>query len=326
MIGYLARRLALSAATLLLITMAVYAAARLAPGDPVDGESGMPAAASSWARNRHMLDSVPMGYARWLAGLARLDLGVSIGVSPGRPVASLVADALPYTLALGVLSFLLTLSVALPLGILSAWQPRSVAARGATAALYAMDALPVFWIALALQGLFASRLGWLPVLFAGPAEGSVGLAGLPGRAPYWILPTLAITLGSLAFVIRFCRASLLEELGEPYTQAARARGAGELRVVTRHALANTGVPLLSLAGMTLPGIVSGSILVESIFALPGVGRLLFSAAEWRDYPVVLAVTLLAALATLAASLVADLLYRVADPRITIHESPEVAPE
>jgi len=323
MAGYLVRRLLLSLLALLLVTLAVYAAIRLAPGEPEGGEDRAGRAGmEAWLARCHAGDPIPVGYLRWLGDVARLDLGLSLSVQPGRPVAALVADALPFTVVLGSLALVLTLGLALPLGILAAWRPGSPTARAGTGVVYLVHALPAFWIALVLQQVVAARWGILPVLGPGPTAGGApfGAVAALAAAPYWILPSLSIALGSLGFVIRFCRNNILEAMSEPYVLAARARGAGDRRVLLGHALMNTLVPLISLAGLMLPGVVSGSVLIESIFALPGVGRLFFVAASRRDYPVVMAVALLTATATLLAHLLADLLYRAADPRVDVGDA------
>ena len=321
MAGYLVRRLALTALTLIAITAAVYAGARLLPGTPSsDDDPTMRRGLEPWTRSFHMTDPVPVGYARWLADLMSLDLGTSLSVSPGRPVASLLADALPYTLTLGLLAFVSTLCLAIPLGIACAWRPDSIGSRSSAAILYALHALPAFWIALALQQVVGGRLGLLPVQgpspLSLPSDGS-GWESIMAIAPHWVLPTAALALGSLAFIVRFIRSAMLEAISGEYVRAARARGAGQARVLLGHALANAAVPLISLAGLMLPGIVSGSVLVESIFALPGMGRLFFTAAGRRDYPVIMAIALLAAAATLFAGLIADLAYRAVDPRVSL---------
>ncbi len=320
MAALIARRLVLWTLTLLLITAAVYAAVRSLPGTPTWNEdlTARPQA-SAWLERTHAADPILIGYARWMADLARLDLGISFALEPGRPVTALLADALPYTLTLGFAAFTMTLLVAVPLGALSAWRPDSLGAKGGGAALYALHALPVFWIALGLQQTVGGRMALLPGHGPGPAghspldQGTV--AWLAACAPHWILPTAALTLGSLAFIIRFCRSALMDAMGKPYAQAARARGAGDGRVLLRHGLANAAVPLISLMGVMLPGIVSGSVLVENVFGLPGVGRLFFNAAIQRDYPVIMAIAVLTATATLIANLCADLLYRAVDPRM-----------
>ncbi len=323
MTGYYLRRLLLSMVTLFLITATVYAAMRLLPGNPTWSDEPVASPQiEAWLQKYHVREPIPVGYVRWLWDLARLDLGVSLGVQPGRPVSALVADALPYTLLLGCTSFTLTLVLAIPIGIASAWRPGSPGAKAGAGLLYALHALPAFWIALALQQLFGSHLGWLPIHGPAPMDGPEhqnALGTMVSAVPYWILPTAALTLGSLAFVIRFCRASLLEAMGEPYIRAARARGAGRKRILLRHALANTAVPLVSLTGLMLPGILSGSVLVEQIFALPGLGRLFFTAAGRRDYPVIMTLAVMTAVATLSAGLLADLMYRTVDPRVVLED-------
>ncbi|HEY3176190.1 MAG TPA: ABC transporter permease [Candidatus Polarisedimenticolia bacterium] len=314
MAGYLGRRLLLSAATMLLITAGVYAAIRLAPGIPGPDDETARAAPGGWIDAYHIQDSIPVGYARWIADLARLDFGRSLGVAPGRPVADLVESALPYTLLLGSMGFALTWMVALPLGILGAWIPRSPGARVSAALLFCLHALPAFWIALALQQVVAGRLGALPAVGPGPLEARAGMTGLMACVPYWVLPTVALTTGSLAFVIRFCRSVLLEAASHEYVATARAKGAGPARVLCRHALGASAVPLVSLTGLMLPGILSGSVVIETIFGLPGIGRLLFRAAGQRDYPVIMAVSLMAAAATVGAHLLTDLIAGAADPR------------
>jgi len=309
MAGYLVRRLLLSALTLLMITLFVYVAARVLPGEPTWGEEPQVRPhVDAWLRSVHATESIPRGYAHWLSGMTRLDLGTSIALQPGRRVTELVREAFPWTLTLGLLSFLTTLLIALPLGTIAAWRPASLAARAGAAGLYLLHALPTFWIALVLQALLAGRMGLLPVL--GTTAGGTGVS--PSS---WILPTLALSIGSLAFVIRYFRSTLLDSAQASYCRAARARGAGDGRILMGHALANTAVPMISLLGMILPGILGGSVVIESIFALPGLGRLLYRAAAQRDYPVVMGLALLTATATLVATLIADLLYRVADPRV-----------
>ena len=316
MTGYLARRLGMSAITMVILTAAVYASIRWLPGGPSTADAqGSTSVRETWLARYHPLDPLPVGYARWLGDVARLDLGLSLSVQPGAPVADILAAALPYTLLLGALAFALTVCVALPLGLLSAWKPRSAGARSTAVLLYALHALPGFWIALALQQVVSGRWGWLPPLGAGPLDAVPGPGGVAASAPYWILPTLAVTLGPLAFVIRFCRTALLEAIAQGYAVGARARGAGMARVLCAHALAGSAVPFISLLGLILPAALSGGIVVETIFGLPGMGRLFFLAASRRDYPVLMALSCLFAAATMATQLLADLLYRRADPRV-----------
>ena len=314
--AYLLKRLLLGGFTLLLITIAVYAAVRILPGEPSWGdEPQIRPHVERWLRSLHADEPIATGYSRWFRDLMRGDLGTSLGVQPGRPVAALLLEAIPWTATLGLLSFATTIFLALPIGVLGAWRPAAPAARITTGLLYILHALPAFWIALALQHLLAGRLRLLPVLGTPPGSDSGGLP--PGI--HWVLPTLALSLGSLAFVIRFCRSALLEASRADYARAARARGADDVRVFLGHAMANTAVPLISLVGLMLPGILAGSVMIETIFALPGIGRLFFLAAGRRDYPVMMALSLMSAAATLIATLGADILYRAADPRVALVE-------
>jgi peptide/nickel transport system permease protein len=316
--GYLIRRLLLAILTLLIISAVVYAAVRVLPGGPTWGEDPVNRPqVEAWMRTHHIDEPILIGYARWLGTVLRFDLGTSLSVRPGSPVTTVVADALPYTLLLGSLGFILTMVTAIPLGMLSAWRPDSAVARTGSALLYLLHALPTFWIALVLQQTIAGHLSLLPLLGPGPVGGGTGesRASFLASVPYWVLPTLAMTLGSMAFVIFLSRTTLLDAARGTIARAARARGAGDRRVLLVHGLASAAVPLVSLAALMLPGIVAGSIMIETIFALPGLGRLFFLAASRRDYPLVMALALLSATATVLVNLAADLVYRALDPRV-----------
>ena len=307
----------------MIISLIVYAAVRLLPGGPTWGEDPVNHPhVEAWMRTHHIDEPIVSGYVRWLGTVIRFDLGTSLSVRPGTAVTTLIADALPYTLLLGSLAFLLTMATSIPLGMLGAWRPDSALTRTGAALLYMLHALPIFWIALILQQLVAGRLRLLPLLGPGPV-GQPARASLLENASYWVLPTLAMTLGWLAYVTFFSRTTLLESAGGGVARAARARGAGDGRVLVRHGMARAAVPLVSLASMLLPGLMAGSVLIEKIFALPGLGRLFFLAASRRDYPLVMGLSLLAAATTVLANLGADLLYRAVDPRVMDKGDPEV---
>lgn len=324
-----ARRLLLPAATLLTITIALYAGVRALPGSPAWGEeAGARPAVERWLARQHVADPLPVGYLRWLADLIRLDLGVSLSVQPGRPVLELIGAALPWTCLLGLLAILMTLGLAVPLGGLAALRPQALASRASAGLLYALHALPVFVVALLLQQTLAGRLGLLPGS-GPPPELEESTAGWAPRlllsVPYYVLPVLSLALGSLAFVIRLSRASFLQGMARRWAEAASARGAARSRVIRRHALGHAALPLISLLGLMLPAVAGGSVMVETVFALPGMGRLFFTAVGRRDYPVIMAISLLVAAATLAAGAISDALYRIADPRMRDGRSPEAAP-
>jgi peptide/nickel transport system permease protein len=313
MAASLLRRLLAAAGTWLLLTVLLYAAVHAIPGSAVIEEdtgasaSGSPQGRPHDAERPDSVMSGAAGYVDWLSAVARLDFGVSRGVEPGRPVSDLLRDALPWSMALGALALLLTVALAAPLSFLGAWRPGSLTARLGEVVLHALPALPVFWMALVLQQILAVRLGWLPLM--GPGTG--GMAG----AAHWVLPAASLSLGSLALAMRLIGDALHGAARARPSLAARARGASRRRVLLTQGMAEAGTRMVSLAALMLPGLVSGSVLVESIFSLPGAGRLFFVAASRRDLPVLMAVSLVAAAATLAASLLADAAYRLLDPRL-----------
>ncbi|MGH9869297.1 MAG: ABC transporter permease [Candidatus Polarisedimenticolia bacterium] len=319
--SWLMRRLATAVATFVLLTFLLHAAVRWLPGEPITTDEPGTGGAQTLTL-RPDASPVEESYLRWMGQLARLDLGVSIAVMPGRPVTSLLRDALPWSLWLGALAMIATFATAIPLAALSARRPLSAGSRAVSAALYLLQALPVFWVALVLQHLIAVRMAWLPLMGPG-GSGPTHDGAWPGAPAHWVLPCAALALGSLALAIRLCRDALESVARAPLSRAARARGASLDRVMMTHGLSGAAVPMVSLAALMLPGLVSGSVLVESIFALPGAGRLLYVAASRRDAPVLLGVCLLAAAATLAASVLADAAYRLLDPR-TRHDGSKAA--
>lgn len=315
------RRLASAIVTLGLVSFALFLVARITPGDPLAGTDEVAARGASADTKRELralygLDRpVLPAYGSWLAAALRGDLGRSF--HDRRPVVDKIAERLPLTVLLNTLVIALTLAVAVPLGTWAALHPRSPADRWTAAATYSLYAVPVFWAALMLQLLFAARLDWLPLM----GVRSDSLAG----APVWkravdvlahlVLPVLSLSYGSIAYVSRFVRATLLEGALPDAARAARARGLGRTEVLVRHGFRQAAIPLLTLAGFLVPALVSGSVLVERVFAIPGLGGLLYDAVLQRDLPVVLGVTLLTGVATVAGVALADTLYAVLDPRV-----------
>jgi peptide/nickel transport system permease protein len=248
-------------------------------------------------------------FGSWLKRAATLDFGTSF--QDHRPVAVRIGEALPYTLALNSLAFLLTLAISVPLGVAQARRPGSPFDRIWGGALFALYAMPSFWVAMLLITLFSVRLGWLPLF--GVSSGAH--ASFLDFTRHLVLPVVCLTYAAVAFFSRMVRSSVLEAAGKGFVLAARARGATAARALWQHAFRNALLPLITLAGILLPALLSGSVIIERIFAWPGLGRLYFDAILARDYPVVLGLTFVTAVATLAASLLADILYAAADPRI-----------
>jgi peptide/nickel transport system permease protein len=319
MTRYVASRLALALPTLLGIVVVVFLLLHLAPGSPVSamgGESGRRVSqkAAEEMRRVYGLDRpLPERFARWIVRVARLDLGESF--VDHRPVLSRIAEALPYTLLLNGLALLLTLAVAVPLGVAAGGRPEGPLDAATGTVLFALYSLPAFWAALLLQALFSVKLRWLPLYGVASDSAPGGWEGVADRLAHLALPLACLTYGSLAFFARLVRASVAEVRGADFVIAARARGLSRRRALWTHAFRNALLPLITVLGLVLPGLLSGSVIIERIFAWPGLGRLYFDSILARDYPVVLALSLLGAVATLAVTLIADIAYAIADPRV-----------
>ncbi len=314
------RRLSRAVPTFLGITFLAFAVVRAAPGDPfaAQGAMGLRPGGGSAAQMREyrrlmgLDEPLLSGYGRWLSHLVRGNLGNSL--RDGRPVRAMLSEALPVTLLLSLPSLLLGYLLAIPIGIVSAARPGGLLDRSFSSLVFLLYSLPLQWIALLLI-VGAGGIG-LPIQ---------GLHADGGHSPadllaHLILPIACLTYGSLAVVSRHLRSSMLEEMGQDYVRTARAKGLSEAAVVLRHALPNSLLSLIALVGLTFPALVSGAVIVERMFGLPGMGRLTFEAVLGRDLPVLMGVVTLAGLVTMLGMLVSDLLYAVADPRIQAGES------
>lgn len=303
MARFLIRRLLWSGPVLLGVLTLVFFLIHLIPGDPIDVMLGERAAAADRAALRealHLDDPILTQYGRFLAGVARGDLGRSL--TSQRPVAGLILARYPATLQLAAAALLLSLSIALPLGILSAVRPRTaVDAGGLLFSLFGVS-MPTFWLGPLLIILFSLKLDWLPV------SGRHGIASL-------VLPALTLGLGMSAILVRITRSSLLEIFPKEFVLTARAKGLPERRVILRHALRNALIPLLTVVGLQIGALLTGSIITETIFSWPGLGRLTIQAIQSRDYPLVQGCILAIALTYLLVNLLIDLLYVAVDPRV-----------
>jgi peptide/nickel transport system permease protein len=318
----LIRRLATGVLTLFLVTVLVLLLVHLAPGRPLAGgmeTEGLhtisPEAQAEMDRIYHFDKPLHIRYFMWLGDLLRGDLGNSF--HDKRPVADKIGERLGITLALNLSSLILMIVLAVPLGVAAAHRPGSAVDRLGGAGTYMLYAVPAFWAGLLLQILFAVRLGWLPLagLASEGAERLGPVERLADGALHLVLPVICLSYGGLAYLSRFVRATLLESSSDEITVAARARGLSSFTVLCKHGFRRAAVPMLTLAGLILPSLVGGSVIVETLFALPGLGRLFVEAAFQRDIPVLMGLTLLSGTATLAGILAADLAYAVADPRI-----------
>lgn len=307
-----------------IVTSLTFAMIHLAPGDPASLLIGPSATADETARLRSALGldaSLPIQYARWIGGVLRGDLGDSFALA--RPVSTVIREALPVSLLLGGLSLLGSFALGTLVGGFQALRSGSRTDTAITVVTTVLYAAPSFWLALALVAAAtsgASVLG-LPAWARLPAFGMHEPAGLATGIDAWrdlarhaVLPLLVLTIPGAAGVARYARASLLDAAALPHVQAAEARGLSRFQVERRYVLRNAWTPLVVLVGLTLPGLIAGSVFVEQVFAWPGLGRTMLSAISARDYPVVLGLTLVYAAAVIVANMLADFAVTRLDPR------------
>ena len=329
---YLLKRFSLGLLTLLVILFASYALMRLAPGDPTKSSMLGEGAGTQLASDRDALTQnnslreklyldkpLPYGFVMWLKGVAHGDLGESAAVDKGRPVLTLILEKLPVTVKLNIFAILFTYLLAIPLGIFSAVKPDTKTDQAITFVLFFLYSLPVLWSALMLQALFCKG-GWYPIF---PLKG-IAPDILPGMstwtiigktALHYILPVFCLSYAGFAGLARFTRSGMLEVIHQDYIRTARAKGASESRVIFHHAFRNAMIIMITLFAGLLPSLVGGSILVEYVFNIPGMGSLSMLALSSRDIPLLMALFAFGGVLTLLGILLADILYVIADPRI-----------
>jgi peptide/nickel transport system permease protein len=300
---YLIRRIVLTIPVLFGVATLVFALIHLVPGDPAQAMLGEGAASADIAdlRSRLGLDRpLVQQYGTFLGGVVRGDLGRSFRTN--QPVTQMIVERVPATIELALAAMAFALALALPLGIVAAVWRGSFADHAAMTLALAGISFPNFWLGPLLAIIFAVELGWLPV---------------SGRGGYESLVLPAISLGAAlaAILARMTRASLLEELRELYVRAARARGASKWRAILGHGLRNGLIPLVTIVGLQFGAVLTGAVITETIFAWPGIGRLLIQSISFRDYPLVQGCILLIATTYVAVNLMTDLAYGVLDPRI-----------
>lgn len=314
MARFLLRRAGQLLAVVLLSSMAVWGIIYAVPGSPETSIAGANASPEQLqaVRERLGLDrSVPAQYLSWLGHAVRGDLGASL--TSTLPVTTLLAQRLPATLQLICTTMVVGLVIAIPFGSWAALRPRSLFARGVNLYQVLLLATPSFWLGIVFIWLFGLKLGWFATesryvsFFDDPAEALANLA----------LPTLTLGLFMGAVLIRFVRSSVTESLAEPHVTMARSKGLAERRVIANHALRNAALPVLTVTGLQLGAFIGGTVVTESIFNYPGMGRLAYTAVIARDYPVVQGTLLLVVVSFVVINLVVDVLYTVLDPRVRL---------
>ena len=331
MATYIVRRLLLMIPTLLGITVMVFAISRIAPGDPVSlaMEPGgqLDAERAADVREARMrlygLDKpVYIQYAIWLGRVARLDFGNSI--KHHRPVIELIKERLPITLTLNVLAFVIIYTVSLPLGVLAAVRHRRFFDRVSSVVLFMLWSLPVMWVGQMLIGYFCGPTfkQWFPPagLSSNYADTLPFFPWLADRLWHLVLPVFCLTYTGFAYLTKQVRAGMLDSLRADYVRTARAKGLSNTVVVFRHALRNSIIPVITIMATLLPAMLGGSVIIESIFSVPGMGLLAFEAVTTRDYNVVMAVATMGGVLNLLGLLLGDIAYAIADPRISFEGS------
>lgn len=323
MFSYLVKRVLFMIPLLLGITIICFFVMRLAPGSPTDLQTQMNPKASAEMRQRLMslyeLDKpVYVQYASWLTKLARGDLGTSFS-SDHRPVADKILERLPITIAINLLSLIIIIAVAVPIGVLSAVHQDSLFDKVMSVIVFIGFAAPTFWLALLLMIFFGIHLGWLPIsgLRSLNYEYLSAWEQLVDLAAHLVLPVFISAFGGLAGLSRYMRANMLEVIRQDYILTARAKGLSERQVIYKHALRNALLPAITILGLSIPGLIGGSVIFETIFAIPGMGQLFYMSVMARDYPTVMGILLIGAILTLVGNLIADVSYALADPRIRI---------
>jgi peptide/nickel transport system permease protein len=323
MVLFALRRLIISVPLLIGITFVSYLVITLAPGGPLDFLTPEDPNASPEVKERLIkefgLDQpIYVQYGKWLSRAVRLDFGRSF-LPDGKPVLTKIGERLPITLLLNVIEMLIIVGLAVPIGVMSATRQYSLYDKVTTVFVFIGFATPDFWLAQLLMILFGLQLGWLPI----SGLRSLNFEYLSFWTQQWdflshlVLPIVVATFGGLAGFSRYMRQSMLEVTRQDYIQTARAKGLSERVVIGKHALRNALLPVVTILGLSLPGLIGGSIIVETIFAIPGMGQLMVQSVFSRDYPVVMGNLVIVATLTLVANLVADVAYGLVDPRIRL---------
>ncbi|HOG10028.1 MAG TPA: ABC transporter permease [Smithella sp.] len=323
MLRYVLKRTLFMIPLLIGITLICFFVMRLAPGSPTDLQTEMNPKASQESKERlnalYELDKpIYVQYGSWLKKISRGDLGVSFS-SDHRPVADKIMERLPITILINFLSLVIILAVAVPIGVLSAVHQDSLFDKVTTVLVFIGFAVPTFWLALLLMIFFGIHLGWLPIsgLRSLNYEYLNVWNQLIDLAKHLVLPVFVSAFGGLAGLSRYMRANMLEVIRQDYIMTARAKGLSERDVIYRHALHNALLPAITILGLSIPGLIGGSVIFETIFAIPGMGQLFYMSVMARDYPTIMGILLIGAILTLVGNLIADVSYAVADPRIRI---------
>lgn len=304
------------------ITLITFGVIHLAPGSPVEVQTEMSLKASAQARENlkrlYGLDKpLYVQYFDWLRRFLKLDFGTSF--VDGRPVKDKILERIPITLLINVLSMVLILLLAIPIGVLSAVKQHSLFDKVSTVFVFVGYSTPSFWLALLLMILFGVYMGVLPIsgIQSIDTSGMTLFQRVLDVARHLVLPVGISAFGGIAGMSRYSRSSMLEVIRQDYIRTARAKGLPESKVILRHAFKNALMPIVTILGLSVPVLIGGSVIFETIFAIPGMGQLFYSSTLSRDYPTVMGILVIGAVLTLFGNLLADISYALVDPRIRV---------
>ena len=312
MFAYILRRLIGAALVMLAVATLVFFMLRLVPGDPIAAmlaDAGSEEAREAITRRLGLDQPVPVQFVRWFGNMLQGDLGASIYGS-NQPVSTILREAMPRTMSLAFLSFVIALVIAVPAGILSATRKNTATDTTVSFLAFVGLSMPDFWLAILLIIVFAANLQWLPAIGYEPLS-----AGFWPWLSHLILPAIAIGTGFSAIIARMIRSSMLEVLQADYMRTAASKGLTTRVLLMRHAFPNALIPVITVIGIAFALLISGAVVVENVFAIKGLGRVLIEGIQNRDYPVVQGAVLVVSAFFVLSNLVVDLLYAVIDPRI-----------
>ncbi|MCJ7481932.1 MAG: ABC transporter permease [Thermodesulfovibrionales bacterium] len=320
MFSYLTKRLLLMIPLIFGITLITFTVIHLAPGNPVEVQTEMSLKVTAQAKENlkklYGLDKpLHVQYLNWIARFVKLDFGKSF--VDGRKVLDKIAERIPITLTINILSMLIIFVIAIPIGILSATKQYSLFDKLSTVFVFIGFSTPAFWLALLLMILFGVNMGILPI--SGIQSIDVSEMGPFDRLLDWIrhliLPVGISAFGGIAGLSRYSRSSMLEVIRQDYIKTARAKGLKESKVIFRHAFRNALMPIVTILGLSVPGLIGGGVIFETIFAIPGMGQLFYASTMARDYPTIMGILVIGAILTLFGNLIADISYALVDPRV-----------
>ena len=323
MTGFILKRALLAIPTLLGASTLIFFLMHAAPGDPTSmyiRPDIDPAVIEQMRKNLGLDQPVHVQYVKWVSSFAQGRFGYSF--SQKRPIADIIKDTLPNTLLLSGVAMLIIFTVGVLIGTIQAVRQYSLVDNFATVIAFFFYSMPSFWFGLMLILLLSYKLQWLPA----SQMTSVNYEFLPAgeqwidRLKHLLMPALALGIGAAAGVARYMRSGMLEQIHQDYVRTARAKGLSERVVIFKHAMRNALIPIITLLGLYFPFLVGGSVLIETIFAWPGMGRLIITAIFQRDYPVVLASAFVISIMVVVGNLIADILYSIVDPRVRVEES------